>query len=75
MNNLNNYNFYKDLNTPPYELFATPQFRGPQKNKKNKLNFKEFKEKTIHSLNDVEKFLGNFNTSLKYAKLYKLLKK
>ncbi len=36
--------------------------------------FKCCKKNTIHSLNEVEYFLNNFNHFLKYVKLYKILK-
>ena len=40
----------------------------------NKLSFKSLKCNTCKSLNDVECFLCNFSTFLKYIKLYNLLK-
>lgn len=44
-----------------------------QKEKK-KLNFKCIKNNTISSLNDVEFFLNKLQHTLRYIKLYKLLK-
>lgn len=40
----------------------------------NKLSFNSLKCNTCKSLNDVECFLCNFSTFLKYMKLYNLLK-
>lgn len=42
--------------------------------KKNKPDFKAMKKNTINSLNEVECFLNNFGSFVKYIKLYKLLK-
>ena len=44
------------------------------KREKKKLNFKEMKNNTICSLNEVEHFLNNFQHTLRYIKLFKLLK-
>ena len=41
---------------------------------KKKLNFKCMKNNTISSLNDVELFLNKLQNTLRYIKLYKLLK-
>lgn len=41
---------------------------------KKKLNFKCMKNNTISSLNDVEFFLNKLQNTLRYIKLYKLLK-
>lgn len=41
---------------------------------KKKLNFKCIKNNTISSLNDVEFFLNKLQHTLRYIKLYKLLK-
>ena len=46
----------------------------PEKKDKKKLNFKEMKNNTICSLKDVEFFLNNFQNTLRYIKLFKLLK-
>ena len=43
--------------------------------KKNKKDFKSLKKNTIKSLNDVEYFLNNFGQFIKYAKIYKIIKK
>lgn len=45
----------------------------PEKEKK-KLNFKSLKNNTISSLNDVEHFLNKLQHTIRYIKLYKLLK-
>ena len=44
------------------------------KKEKKKLCFKDYKENTIHSLNDVEFFLHNLNKAFKCANFYKLFK-
>ncbi len=44
-------------------------------NNKEKLNFKEKKENTIHSLFEVEHFLCNFKNICKGIKLYQIIKK
>ena len=46
----------------------------PEKKEKKKLTFKELKNNTICSLKDVEFFLNNFEHTLRYIKLFKLLK-
>ncbi len=43
--------------------------------KKEKLNLKEKKENTIHSLFEVEHFLCNFKNICKGIKLYQIIKK
>lgn len=40
----------------------------------HKKNFKNYKDNTLRSLNEVEYFLNNFQSFLKYIKLYKILK-
>lgn len=47
----------------------------PPAKKKKKLCFKSLKKDTCSSLNDVEHFLCNFSSFIKYIKLYNLLKK
>lgn len=44
-------------------------------NKKKKFDFCCFKKDACKSLNDVEHFLCDFNSFIKYVKLYKLVKK
>jgi len=46
----------------------------PVKKNHKKLNFKTMKNNTISSLNDVECFLNKLQNTLRYIKLYKLLK-
>ena len=46
----------------------------PIKKEQKKLNFKTIKNNTISSLNDVECFLNKVQHTIKYIKLYKLLK-
>ncbi len=51
--------------------------KSPPKNnsqKKKKLNFKTCKNNTLCSLNEVEHFLNNFNSFIKYVKLYKMFR-
>lgn len=44
------------------------------KRKEKKFDFNNYKNNTIHSLNEVEHFLRNFKNFSKYLKLYKILK-
>ena len=44
------------------------------KKEQKKLNFKSMKNNTISSLNDVEHFLNKLQHTIRYIKLYKLLK-
>ena len=46
----------------------------PKQNNTKKKSFKNYKNNTIKSLNEVECFLRNFNDFSKYIKLYKILK-
>lgn len=46
-----------------------------QPSTKKKVCFKSLKKDTCSALNDVEHFLCNFESYMKYIKLYKLLKK
>lgn len=46
----------------------------PENKEKKKLNFNKMKNNTICSLKDVEFFLNNFQHTLRYIKLFKLLK-
>lgn len=50
--------------------------RGRNKGRKTpkKLCFKERKENTIASLNEVEHFLSNYNNFITYIRLYKLFR-
>ena len=57
---------------PPPSLHCT-QSKPPNPPKK-KFDFKSLKNDTCSSLNDVECFLNNFCTILKYIKLINLLK-
>ena len=49
--------------------------RIQKKNKKSSFNFKEKKNNTIKSLNEVEIFLNDFKNFKKYLHLYKFFKK
>ena len=48
--------------------------RIQKKNKKSSFNFKEKKNNTIKSLNEVEFFLNDFKNFKKYLHLYKFFK-
>lgn len=50
--------------------------RGEKKSPphKKKLTFKACKKNTVNSLHEVEHFLRNFSSFVKYVKLYKILK-
>ena len=65
------------LPPPPIHRHPGPPQKPPppKKSKKNKFDFKCFKNDTCKSLNDVEHFLCNFNDFIKYVKLINLLKK
>ena len=81
------YQYYrseKDL-TPPVPIFSQlthPAVKHkppcsptkPPKPQKKKFDFKSLKKDTCSSLNDVECFLNNFCSTLKYIKLINLLK-
>ena len=62
--NISNYNNINNL----YRSSSPPQ------KEKKKLNFKTMKNNTISSLNDVECFLNKLQHTIRYIKLYKLLK-
>lgn len=70
-------NFYK---YPRYSIQNMPSNRSspPQKPPpppKKKFDLKCLKNDACKSLNDVEHFLGDFSSLMKYIKLYCLLKK
>ena len=70
-----NNSFYKHnylSNNSKDIIFSPNNSKRSQIN--NKLSFKTLKCNTCQSLNDVEYFLCNFSTFLKYIKLYNLLK-
>ena len=74
MNFFNNYPYYyqnRNSEPPPKPPVSKPSKPPP---KKKKWNFKTIKKETCSSLNDVEHFLCDFNTFIKYIRLYKLLK-
>lgn len=78
MNNFYNYRFN---NTSPYNLVRHSPPQPPSSSpkcsppKKKKFDFKSLKKDTCTSLCDVEHFLCNFSSFVKYVKLYDLLKK
>jgi len=74
MNNKYYPYLYNRSAPPPVPPGPIPPPSPPHKPPKKKFNFKEFKNDTCTSLNDVEYFLNNFTSSLKYIKLIKLLK-
>lgn len=65
--NFNNNYCYKYCSNKKYPT------RSTLSNKSN-INFCSLKENTCQSLNDVENFLCNFSSFIKYIKLYCLLK-
>ncbi len=74
MNFFNNYPYYyQNRNSEPPPKPPVPKPSNPPP-KKKKWNFKTIKKETCSSLNDVEHFLCDFNTFIKYIRLYKLLK-
>ena len=66
-------NLQSPVPIPPGPPFP-PQKPLPPKPPKKKLDFKCLKKDTCKSLNDVEYFLNNFTSTLKYIKLINLLK-
>jgi len=48
--------------------------RNVKKENDKKFDFKQKKENTLASLNEVENFLFNYKNFIKYVKLYKLFK-
>ena len=80
------YQYYRSKNhlTPPKPIIppspppAASRFpcqpTNPPKPQKKIIDFKSFKKNTCTSLNDVECFLNNFCSTLKYIKLINLLK-
>ena len=62
------------LSSPPPHVKPIQRKKLPVKKEKKKFDFKCFKKDTCSSLNDVECFLNNFSTFLKYIKLINLLK-
>lgn len=59
---------------PPPQKRPKPPKAGPQKPKKKKIDFKQLKNNTCKSLNEVEYFLNNFQKFTNCIKLYKILK-
>ena len=61
---------------------SSNEYRGEDKQKpkpkpppkKKKTSFKQMKKNTISSLNDVEKFLGDFQRFTHYVQIYKFFK-
>ena len=57
-------------------LFLNRNDRGEEKSSpKKKFDFNLYKNNTMNSIHDVEKFLNNFHDYFKYFKLYKIIKK
>ena len=63
-------------NNSPINLNSNNAYRSnlPERMDAKKFNFKTMKNNTITSLNDVEHFFNNLQHTIKYIKLYKLLK-
>lgn len=59
---------------PPPPKRPKPPKAEPQKPKKKKVDFKQLKNNTCKSLNEVEYFLNNFQKFTNCIKLYKILK-
>ena len=55
-------------------LFYSRENNREKNNKSKKFDFSKKKENAIHSLNEVEHFLGDYKRFLKYIKLYNFLK-
>ena len=70
--NYNSSKSYCNRNSQP-DIF--PKSAKPPPPPKKKLDFKCLKKDTCKSLNDVEHFLCDFSSFVKYFKLYCLLKK
>ena len=74
------YQYYrseKHLNLPKHIIPPLPPHCTPSNSSKphpKKFNFISLKNNTFSSLNDVECFLNNFCSTLKYIKLINLLK-
>lgn len=62
-------------NLPPPVPTPLNNHNKPATKNKKKLCFNSLKKDTCNSLNDVEHFLCNFNSFVKYIKLYNLFKK
>lgn len=81
--NAENENRYLKQHCPPPPPKPCPPPNPPppskpkpdsQKPKKKKINFKQLKNNTCKSLNEVEYFLNNFQKFTNCIKLYKILK-
>ena len=59
---------------PPCPPPKPPPKSGTKKLKKKKVDFKQLKNNTCKSLNEVEYFLNNFQKFTNCIKLYKILK-
>ena len=70
----NKYYPYLRSTPPPVPPAHIPPPCPPHKPPKKKFDFKEFKNDTCTSLNDVECFLNNFTNTWKYIRLINLLK-
>ena len=67
-------NRYENL-PPPASITNRDVHPKPPPLKKKKFDFVCLKNNACNSLNDVEHFLCDFNSFLKYMKLYNLLKR
>ena len=74
LQNQNNLNLQKPNNLNLQNQNNFYRSNCPVKKVQNKLDFKSLKNNTICSLNEVECFLNKLQNTIKYIKIYKLLK-
>lgn len=68
------YQYYRsEKHFPPPKQIIPPPLK-PHQTQKKKFDFKSLKKEAFSSLNDIECFLNNFCSTLKYIKLINLLK-
>jgi len=72
MNNISPINYTTNFSRGAPNILSPSSSSNPKE--KKKLDFKCIKNNTISSLNDVEFFLNKLQNTLRYIKLYKLLK-
>ncbi len=70
----NNSPINPNYNNMDFSKYNNIRSNCPAKKEKKKLDFKSMKKNTISSLNDVEYFLTNLGHTIRYIKLFKLLK-
>ena len=74
LQNKNNFNLQNKNNLNLQNPNNFYRSNCPEKKVQNKLDFKSLKNNTICSLNEVECFLNKLQNTIKYIKIYKLLK-